>query len=90
MIRAEAIIHGRVQGVFFRKFVRDHALQLNIKGYAKNIGFNKVKVVAQGEKNRVQQLIQICEEGPSASNVERVDVVFDKPTDEYTNFQVKY
>ncbi|MFX0092981.1 MAG: acylphosphatase, partial [Candidatus Hodarchaeota archaeon] len=46
-----AIVHGRVQGVFFRKYTRDKAEELNVRGYVKNLrdGSGSVKIVAQGD-----------------------------------------
>ncbi len=90
MARAHIIIHGCVQGVFFRKFVREHAIQLNLKGYTKNLDNGNVEVVAEGNIFDIKKLIELCEKGTPASHVERVDVIFEKSGNEFSDFSIRY
>jgi acylphosphatase len=65
--RARAVIwvHGRVQGVGFRWWTRARALELGLVGHARNAGDGRVEVVAQGEAERIRQLLALLEEKPS-------------------------
>ena len=90
MQRVHIIIHGTVQGVFFRANTRDAALKLGLKGYARNIDDGCVEVVAEGPEDKVKELIEFCKKGPDASSVEKADVKFGKATNEFEGFEVKY
>ena len=63
--RAVIWVHGRVQGVGFRWWVRARALELGLVGHARNAGDGRVEVVAQGEQEQVRKLIGLLEEKPS-------------------------
>lgn len=63
--RAVIWVHGRVQGVGFRWWTRARALELGLVGHARNAGDGRVEVVAQGEADKIRQLIEVLEEKPS-------------------------
>ena len=63
--RAVIWVHGRVQGVGFRWWTRARALELGLVGHARNAGDGRVEVVAQGEAERIRQLLALLEEKPS-------------------------
>ena len=90
MERVELIVHGRVQGVFFRQFVTDTARRLNLRGYTRNLGDGTVEVVAEGDIIKLQQLVEKCEQGSNASAVEKVKVTFSKGSQEFSGFNAKY
>ena len=48
--RMRAIIHGRVQGIFFRDFSRTHAMRLGLLGYVRNLWDRTVEVVVEGDR----------------------------------------
>lgn len=64
-VRMTAFVHGVVQGVGFRWWVRSRALELGLAGYAKNLVDGRVEVVAEGPETDVEQLKQLLEEQPS-------------------------
>jgi acylphosphatase len=64
--RAVIWVHGRVQGVGFRWWTRARALELGLVGHARNAGDGRVEVVAQGEADRIRELIALIEERPSS------------------------
>ena len=84
------IIQGRVQGVYFRKFVETEALKLNLKGYVKNNPNGDVIVVAQGEKNKLYELKIKCFKGPTSAKVEGVLEIDIKPSKEFKTFSISY
>lgn len=67
-------IVGTVQGVFFRKFIKDNADDLNIKGYVRNLDDGSVEVVVEGKDESVNELVRRCREGPGHSKIKKVDV----------------
>lgn len=71
--RLEAIVHGYVQGVGFRWWVREHARRLGLKGYVRNRADRTVEVVAEGEEEALQRLLVLLHEGPPSADVQRVE-----------------
>jgi acylphosphatase len=69
----EARIHGQVQGVGFRWFVRSNATRLGLTGWVANEAMGTVRLVAEGNPARLDQLAALLQEGPSGAVVERVD-----------------
>jgi acylphosphatase len=65
-------VSGRVQGVWYRAYTRDRALQLNITGYARNLPDGRVEVLACGEENAVTQLREWLQVGPPRAQVTEV------------------
>jgi acylphosphatase len=87
----KAIVHGRVQGVNFRIFVKDRAKALGLKGYVKNLsGGTAVEVWAEGEKTKLDELLKYLKDGPSRARVERVEVEWSDYRGRFDNFQVNY
>ena len=75
-IRMTAFVHGHVQGVGFRWWTRCRALELGLKGYAKNLVDGRVEVVAEGDEGDVEKLRHLLEEQPSSQRRPgRVDTV---------------
>ena len=86
-----AIVHGRVQGVNFRAFVKYRAEALGLKGYVKNLsGGTAVEVWAEGEKTKLGELLDHLNIGPSRARVERVDVKWSDYTGRFSDFQLDY
>ena len=90
MQRVHIMIHGLVQGVFFRSNARKVALDLGLKGYARNMPDGTVEVVAEGPEDKIKELIEFCKKGPETAEVSKVDVNFEKPVNEFNSFEVRY
>jgi len=67
-------IHGRVQGVGFRYFVKLKADSLGISGFVKNQLNGIVYVEAEGEPEHLHMFINVCRQGPSHAWVEKVEI----------------
>lgn len=89
-VRAELIIHGRVQGVFFRASTRAEAESLSLKGWVKNLPLMRVEAVLQGPEEKVKQAIEWCQKGPPGAKVTRVEVKWDSPRSDLNGFQIRY
>lgn len=66
-------IIGTVQGVLFRKFIKDSADELKIKGFVRNLDDGSVELVIEGKDENVNELLRRCEEGPAHANIKKVD-----------------
>ncbi len=87
--RAVIVAKGKVQGVGFRRFVEDTALNLQLKGYTRNLPSGEVETVAEGEKHLVESLIEQIQKGSPFSKVTEVEVEWDEFQDEFEDFTVK-
>ena len=79
MIRRRIVIHGRVQGVFFRDSTRRLAEREGVTGWVRNRPDGSVEAVFEGEPDSVERLIRFAREGPRGAHVERVDVAEEEP-----------
>ena len=75
MTRRRVVVHGHVQGVFFRDSVRRHAVSAGVSGWARNMRDGTVEAVFEGELEAVERLVAFCRDGPRGARVERVDVL---------------
>ncbi|MEM4259446.1 MAG: acylphosphatase [Candidatus Pacearchaeota archaeon] len=66
-------ISGTVQGVFFRRFVKDNADKNNVKGYVRNLEDGRLEVFLEGDNEKVQNMIEICKRGPAHSNLRKIE-----------------
>ncbi len=75
MIKTVSItVSGKVQGVWFRKYTLDKAVDLNVTGFVKNLPDDSVFIVATGTNEQLQQFISWFWQGSPKSKVERVEV----------------
>jgi acylphosphatase len=63
--RAVIWVHGRIQGVGFRWWIRARALELGLVGHARNASDGRVEVVAQGDPEQIRALVEMIEEKPT-------------------------
>jgi acylphosphatase len=84
-------IYGYVQGVFFRAFVSEHAAMLGLTGYVRNLPQgDAVEVRAEGEKEKLEELITYLKVGPPAARVDKVVTNWSKYTGSYSGFSIKH
>jgi len=88
-MRRRVIVHGRVQGVFFRDTMRRQAQQRGVSGWVRNNRDGTVEAVFEGEPDAVEELVEFSRRGPRGAAVERVDVHDEKP-EGLTAFDVGY
>jgi acylphosphatase len=86
-----ATVYGRVQGVFFRYFVRNEASGLGLKGYVRNLASgDAVEVQAEGERRQLNKLLEQLKVGPPGARVERMEVKWAEYTGRFDDFSVRY
>jgi acylphosphatase len=79
VVRRRLVIHGRVQGVFFRDSLRRLAEHHGVTGWARNTWNGTVEAVLEGEDDAVERDAAFAREGPEGAHVERVDVAEEEP-----------
>jgi acylphosphatase len=79
MVRRRVVVHGDVQGVFFRDTARERARAHGVSGWVANRGDGSVEAVFEGAEDDVARLVRFCETGPPRASVERVDVTDEEP-----------
>tara|TARA_Y100000310_G_scaffold343975_1_gene454320 strand:- start:3067 stop:3336 length:270 start_codon:yes stop_codon:yes gene_type:complete len=89
MKKVHIVVHGSVQGVFFRAKTKDTALGLGLKGYVRNKE-DTVEVIAEGPEDKLKELISFCKKGPEMAKVNKVDVHFDEASNEFDGFEVRH
>ena len=89
-MRAHVFVSGFVQGVGFRFFAILNARKLGVSGFVRNLTDGRVEVVAEGELERVDALIERLRKGPPGSNVVWVDVRLEKYEGEFSDFSVEF
>ncbi len=86
--RAHIYISGKVQRVFFRGSVLKKATSLGLKGFVRNTFDNKVEAVFEGDRNKIEEIINWSKIGPKLSIVEKIDVFWEGYQDEFENFKI--
>lgn len=87
--RVHIWVRGRVQGVGFRAYVQQTAHMLGLNGWVRNVGWDQVETLAEGEKALLERLIEAVRAGPRASFVEDTRVEWEQATGEFDSFQVR-
>ena len=90
MASLQAIVHGRVQGVFFRAYVEELAERLNLTGYVCNRPGSAVEVIAEGEKPKLEKLVEYLKIGPPAARVMEVIATWGEYSGGFSSFRVRY
>jgi acylphosphatase len=70
---ARFLVSGKVQGVFFRASTREQALQLGLRGHARNLADGRVEVLAEGDERALDALQRWLRVGPPMARVEAVE-----------------
>jgi acylphosphatase len=83
-----AIVHGIVQGVFFRDFSAIHARRLGLSGFVRNLPDGTVEVNAEGEKVKLEELVEKLKQGPPSACVSEVSVTWSPYSGSYNGFGV--
>ena len=79
MTRRRVIVHGRVQGVFFRDTARRMASSRGVAGWVRNNPDGTVEAVFEGSEEPVDSMVRFCEQGPRGADVERIEVFDEEP-----------
>ena len=86
----KALVHGKVQGVYYRAFASRAAKSLSLKGYVRNVSNGDVELEAEGLKDMLEELLRRLKAGPDGAIVEKIDVTWSEGTGKYSAFDVRY
>ncbi|OGG14826.1 hypothetical protein A2773_07030 [Candidatus Gottesmanbacteria bacterium RIFCSPHIGHO2_01_FULL_39_10] len=86
-VRAHLYIYGDVIGVGFRYWTVGMARKIGVYGWVKNLD-NCVEAIIEGEKEKVERMIQACHEGPPTGRVEKIEKTWENYTGEYKDFVI--
>jgi acylphosphatase len=73
-VAKRVVVHGSVQGVFFRDTTRRKAESRGVAGWVRNCADGSVEAVFEGDADAVDAMVAFAREGPRGAQVERVDV----------------
>ena len=79
MQRRRVLVHGHVQGVFFRETTRRRATSAGVAGWVRNLPDGRVEAVFEGAREAVEALVAYVREGPRGSRVDWVDIDAEEP-----------
>jgi acylphosphatase len=85
----EVRITGRVQGVWFRGWVREEARQLGLTGWVRNQPDGSVAALFVGQGTAVTAMLALCQRGPPLARVDGVEVAPVVPVPKLTGFRAE-
>jgi acylphosphatase len=88
IVRAHAVVRGRVQMVGFRAFVERHAGGLGLRGTVRNRPDGALECVIEGPKEAVEQMIGLLQRGPSHARVDDVELEYGAPAGDLPHMSV--
>ena len=88
--RIHALVHGRVQGVFFRDYTRREALRLGLTGWVRNLANGRVETEFEGNSEQVETMLDWLSIGSPQSRVSLVDHSEITATGENHGFEIIY
>lgn len=90
MARVHVFITGDVIGVGFRYWAAIQAKKLGLTGWVKNVyqPQKQVEAVFEGDKDKVQEVVELCKKGPEVSWVENAKITWEEPRGEFDGFKV--
>ena len=89
LVRAHVVVHGEVQGVFFRDSTRREAEARGLAGWVRNRDDGAVEAVFEGPRDDVDAMVKWCREGPSRADVVDMEVSLREEADGLTGFEVR-
>jgi acylphosphatase len=78
-VRRRVVVHGHVQGVFFRDTTRREASRRGVSGWVSNRHDGAVEAVFEGSPDAVEAMVEFCSSGPRGADVERVETSEEEP-----------
>jgi acylphosphatase len=83
------MVHGRVQGVWFRASTQEEARNLGLNGWVRNTSDGGVEIHMQGDDALVEQFLNWCHQGSPGASVIRVDAEPVEPDEGIKGFTIR-
>ena len=87
-VRHRVVVHGHVQGVFFRDSTEEQARSRGVAGWVRNRPDGSVEAVFEGDPDAVESMVRFCRSGPSSADVDDVDDSEESP-EHLSGFEVR-
>jgi acylphosphatase len=88
--RAEVIVRGRVQGVFFRQSTVEMATAIGLTGRVRNCPDGTVAAIFEGDRDKVKEALEWCHHGPPAARVSNVEADWQDYLGAFDCFKIGY
>lgn len=88
MLRARVIVHGEVQGVWFRDSCQRRAREEGVAGWVRNRQDGTVEAVFEGDAQAVARMVSWCRLGPLRAEVTGIDVT-EEPVEGIAGFAIR-
>ena len=88
--RAHVFYSGRVQGVGFRHTAEGVALGIGVTGFVKNTQDNRVELVCEGSKEKVDACLEAIQKSELGKHITKTDCRWEDPTGTFTDFTVEF
>jgi acylphosphatase len=88
--RCYVIVSGRVQGVNFRWNTLKRAKNLGLKGWVRNTENGKLEAVFEGEREKIEKILEWMKVGPILARVENLEVKWEDFKNEFKDFEIRY
>ena len=89
-VRVHLFVSGRVQGVFFRTETQRKAKKFGVSGFVRNLPDGRVEAILEGEREKVEKVIEWARRGPFFAKVKKVDVKWEEYKKEFEGFNIIY
>jgi len=86
--RLEVRVAGRVQGVAFRWYTVQQAVAIGVTGSVRNLPDGSVLIVAEGEREALERLLDWARSGPPHALVDHTEVRWGTAQGEFSDFTV--
>ena len=87
-VRIHIYVSGFVQGVMFRVNIRRKALELDVKGWTRNLEDGRIEALVEGNENSVKKLVEWCRTGSPGAQVTSVEVRTEECKNDFNDFKV--
>lgn len=88
-VRRRVVVHGVVQGVFFRAATVEVASRLGLSGWVRNLPDGSVEAVLEGPSSSVEEAVGWLGHGPDRAIVDSLEV-FEEEPEGLASFRVRY
>ena len=88
-LRVHVWVKGHVQNVGFRAHVQYSARQIGVTGWVRNVGYDTVEAVAEGEREKLDRFVEAVKAGPPGSQVDESNVEWQNATGEFMHFEMR-
>ena len=88
MIAVHISIYGEVQGTGFRSWTKEQAQKFSLTGWARKSSDGSIEIFTQGEKEKINDFVSLCWDGPNMAFIDEVLVKDANSDDSFSSFEI--